>query len=155
MMEEPLNLGEGVNSDSETCLPASLAGASFLPRPLCQSWHSFSRSSSPVTGENSPTTTALEQGHRGLRASREFTGHSFCSRDHMAGTPKIFGKAQRSLWFLPCELGNSHIGAAFLLLRLGNDSGQPGDIPFGTSYTRQPPKFHLVPAHFLAPFSTP
>lgn len=64
-------------------------------------------------------------------------------------------KAQRSLWFLPCELGNSHVVAAFLLLRLGDDSGQPRAIPFSTSYTRQSPKLHLVPAPFLAPGPTP
>ena len=81
MEGEPSSLGEGVNSDSETCLPTSLAGTSSLPRPPCQNWHSFSRSPSPATDEKSPNVIALEQGRRGLGASREFTGHSFCSSD--------------------------------------------------------------------------
>lgn len=147
MEGELSSLGEGVNSDSETCFPASLAGMSSLPRPPCQSSHSFSRSPSPATGETRPTVTALEQGHRGLGASRGFTGHS--------SVPVTGGKAQSSLWFLPCELGNSHVVAAFLLLRLGDDSGQPGAIPFSTSHTRQSPKLHLVPAPFLAPVPMP
>lgn len=89
MEGELLSLGEGVNSDSETCLPTSLAGMSSLPRPPCQSLHSFSRSPSPATGETSPTITALEQGCRGLGASREFTGHSSVPVTRGKG-PRIF-----------------------------------------------------------------
>lgn len=53
-------------------------------------------------------------------ASREFTG--------ILSVPVTRGKGPKSLWFLPCELGNSQVVAAFLLLRLEDDLGQPGAI---------------------------
>lgn len=81
MEEEHSSLGERVNSDSETCLPAYLAGISSLHRPPAQSWLGPSRSHSPAKGETSSTITGLQQGLQVLEQTGKVTGHSLCACD--------------------------------------------------------------------------